>query len=620
LWAPISFGLAKSLYLAAGNSVPLADYVLNIDHARLLTTYGGVYGAKPEESGITLFAQKDAPSRSTFLGITSGEYQAITSKVILASISAGNAPTANADAYSTDEDKTLIVPVASGLLTNDSDPDAGDKLYATKLTNPAHGTVAVQPDGSIVYLPAADFNGTDSFTYKAVDTFGNSSAPATCSITVTSVNDPPVIQNYAGGALDEMVPKTYQFVTSDPKDNPANTPILVTMIEGPTGMTISSDGLMAWTPTEDQGPKLHPVKVQVTDSLGASSTLEFMIQVNEVNRAPELQDFPVITAQQSDVVNVTAVGTDPDLPAQNLTYSLVGNVGTAKINATTGEFQWAIPANQPQGEKQFSVRVTDTYGLFAEKILKVIVGDAEDDPPVLDPIGPKNGRVKELLKIKLKATDAEADPLVFSMAPLIPGATLDPQTGQFSWRPDTTQEGEFDIVFKVTEQTGAALHDEEIVHFVIGPARSKIGGYVQLRDFVGDITKEPIRVEVRTPLGALVEAQDGVELGRLGQFEFYTIQTGKFMVVVKGKTWLSQVRYPMTLSLTDPMLTSFHLINGDCNGDNVVNALDLAIIDSAFGTKVGDAAYDRRADLNMDGKVNAIDKAICTKNQKLMGY
>jgi subtilisin-like proprotein convertase family protein len=85
------------------------------------------------------------------------------------------------DAYATDEDTPLNVD-APGLLANDSDPD--DALTAALVTGPAHGNVEVRPDGSLTYTPERDFNGTDSFVYRA------GGATATVTIEVRPVDDP----------------------------------------------------------------------------------------------------------------------------------------------------------------------------------------------------------------------------------------------------------------------------------------------------------------------------------------------------------------------------------------------------------------------------------------------
>src|SRR2546425_2590286 len=71
------------------------------------------------------------------------------------------------DSYSTPEDTTLTV-AAPGVLANDTDVD-GDPLTAILVNGPAHGTLSLNSDGSFTYTPALNYNGPDSFTYKAND-------------------------------------------------------------------------------------------------------------------------------------------------------------------------------------------------------------------------------------------------------------------------------------------------------------------------------------------------------------------------------------------------------------------------------------------------------------------
>ena len=75
-------------------------------------------------------------------------------------------PIAVNDTYTTNEDISLTVAV-SGVLANDSDVDA-DTLYLTEIT-PQSGTVSTAVDGSFVYIPSADYNGTLSATYTLAD-------------------------------------------------------------------------------------------------------------------------------------------------------------------------------------------------------------------------------------------------------------------------------------------------------------------------------------------------------------------------------------------------------------------------------------------------------------------
>src|SRR5205823_5358688 len=101
-----------------------------------------------------------------------------------------DAPIANNDSYNTPEDTTLTTTAVTGVLTNDTDVD-GDTLTVSSHTNPAHGTLTLNANGSFSYVPNANFNGSDSFTYKANDGTVDSNS-ATVTINLAAVNDAPV--------------------------------------------------------------------------------------------------------------------------------------------------------------------------------------------------------------------------------------------------------------------------------------------------------------------------------------------------------------------------------------------------------------------------------------------
>ena len=59
------------------------------------------------------------------------------------------------------------------------------------MTGPANAeSFTLNADGSFTYTPADDFNGPDSFTYKANDGTADSNT-VTVTLTVTAVNDAP---------------------------------------------------------------------------------------------------------------------------------------------------------------------------------------------------------------------------------------------------------------------------------------------------------------------------------------------------------------------------------------------------------------------------------------------
>ena len=104
-----------------------------------------------------------------------------------------DAPVAADDTYSTGEDTPLQVTIANGVLLNDMDVD-GDAINAFLETKPAHGTLSFTGNGTFLYTPHANYNGSDSFTYKAYDANGEFSNIATVTINVDPINDAPILE------------------------------------------------------------------------------------------------------------------------------------------------------------------------------------------------------------------------------------------------------------------------------------------------------------------------------------------------------------------------------------------------------------------------------------------
>src|SRR5262249_60071350 len=90
------------------------------------------------------------------------------------------------------ETPTLSLPDALPI-SNDSDVD-GDTLSAVLVSQPAHGTLTFNSNGSFSYTPAANYNGIDSFTYKANDGQADSGI-AIGTIHISSPDDAPAAIN-----------------------------------------------------------------------------------------------------------------------------------------------------------------------------------------------------------------------------------------------------------------------------------------------------------------------------------------------------------------------------------------------------------------------------------------
>ncbi len=159
--------------------------------------------------------------RVTFTNTTN--HAGDTSRNVSLTVSPVNhTPTAQPDSYTTNEDTPLTVS-APGVLGNDSDPDS-DPLTTVLVALPSHGTLTLNANGSFTYTPAANYNGSDSFTYKASD--GTlSSATATVSITINPVNDAPTFTAPAGQtmAVNSAIQVTMAGVSPGPADESGQT-------------------------------------------------------------------------------------------------------------------------------------------------------------------------------------------------------------------------------------------------------------------------------------------------------------------------------------------------------------------------------------------------------------
>jgi len=113
-----------------------------------------------------------------------------TAHTTIAVSAVNDAPVAQAGSASGNEDTTIF----GNAVATDGDNSAAQLTYSLVGVNggATHGTVALNPDGSFTYAPAANFNGGDSFSFKANDGALDSNT-ASVAITVAPVNDAPVL-------------------------------------------------------------------------------------------------------------------------------------------------------------------------------------------------------------------------------------------------------------------------------------------------------------------------------------------------------------------------------------------------------------------------------------------
>ena len=92
-------------------------------------------------------------------------------EVIIVGGGSNTGPTAVNDNVAAIEDTAITITAAS-LLSNDTDPDAGDTRTLVSVASGQNGTAVLDQSGNVIFTPAANFSGTASFTYTMRDAAG----------------------------------------------------------------------------------------------------------------------------------------------------------------------------------------------------------------------------------------------------------------------------------------------------------------------------------------------------------------------------------------------------------------------------------------------------------------
>jgi hypothetical protein len=224
-----------------------------------------------------------------------------------------NVPTAEPDSATTLEDTAVLIDVVG----NDTDP-LGGSLTPEVTASPMHGTAVVQGSG-ILYTPAADFNGSDSFSYRVSNAEATSSS-ALVSLTVTPVNDPPA-------AVDDSASTGAGVaVVIDVLANDGD-------VDGDS-LTITAVGVPANGSASTNG-----VSITYTSNPGFSGTDSFSYTISDGSL---------------DATAIVAVTVDPpaDPTAPEITPNVTGTHGTNGWYTSTVSVTWSVTDPESTIESQ----------------------------------------------------------------------------------------------------------------------------------------------------------------------------------------------------------------------------------------------------------------------------
>lgn len=193
-------------------------------------------------------------------------------------------------------------------------------------------------------------------------------------ITVGQANtNAPVLVPIGSKSIQEGSALNFVAAASD-VDAPVQT-LTYSLSNAPAGAVINaSSGAFTWTPSEAQGPGVYAVTVLVTDDgLPTLSSQEVLsISVSESNVAPVLASIGAKSVEQGSLLTFAVTAGDADLPAQPLSYSLVGGPAGAGIHPTNGLFTWTPSAMQGSGSYPMVIEVSDG-GLIDSELIFVTV-------------------------------------------------------------------------------------------------------------------------------------------------------------------------------------------------------------------------------------------------------
>jgi len=362
----------------------------DVDHDTLHVTVT----TPPQHGALTLGADGaiEYLSEANYNGSDSFGYQVSDGNGGLASatvrvtiVPVPDPPAAMPDSYKSNEDTALAVTAGAGVLPNDSDAD-GDAFTAVLLADVSHGTLTLQADGSFSYLPAPDFNGVDTFTYRAFDG-ALYSDPTVVTLNIAPVADAPrpIADEYATDEdtqLDVAAPGVLGNDT-DP-DSPTIAPVLGTA-PSHGRLELGDDGAFAYRPNADFNGT-DSFTYTATDGVLTSGPVTVTITVNPVNDPPAGVEQSY-TTDEDTMLTVAAPGLlqgASDVDGDPLTVVLFSSPdrGTLEL-ASDGSFTY-LPDPNYNGTDTFSYRVSDGEALTDPITVTITINPVSDPPTAVD--------------------------------------------------------------------------------------------------------------------------------------------------------------------------------------------------------------------------------------------
>ena len=277
-------------------------------------------------------------------------------------------------------------------------------------------------------------------------------------ITVTSINDAPVITSLPAQAVIEMNTFEYQVVVNDPDDLDTTLDLSFTLENEPEGMTISPNGFVSWYAPESAGTS-GEITLTVADGGedGAQPDVQiFTIEVIVFNTAPVITSVAPTTAREDIEYQYQAIVDDID-DANNgtdLSWSIM-NEPEGMLLSSTGLITWT-PAEGVAESGDVTITVQDggedAAEPFSEQFSINVV--AVNDAPTITSTPPEFATQGVELQYQVEVQDSDdtnnGTDILFSLSNQPPGMNIS-ATGLLTWTPDASSPDQSNIVITVRD-------------------------------------------------------------------------------------------------------------------------------------------------------------------------
>ncbi|MDC0713728.1 Ig-like domain-containing protein [Stigmatella sp. ncwal1] len=323
-----------------------------------------------------------------FTGVTTFTYTASdgrggtdTATVTVTVTETNSPPDAKDDSFTVVQDSGAT---QLDVLTNDTtEPDAGETLSITAVSQPANGTVTFTAT-NVSFTPAAGFVGTTTFTYTVSDGRGGTDT-ATVTVVVTETNHPPVANDDDFTVPKDSSATELDVLANDTTDPDTGETLSITAVTQPTHGTVTFTATRVSFTTAVGFAGSTTFTYTVSDGRGGTDTATVTVVVTETNSPPVANDDDFTVPKDSSATELDVLANDTTAPDAGETLSIIAVSqpahGAVTFTATRVSFTTAVGF---AGSTTFTYTVSDGRGGTDTATVTVVVTETNSPPVAKD--------------------------------------------------------------------------------------------------------------------------------------------------------------------------------------------------------------------------------------------